>query len=319
MATGWIKMRTDLADDPRVVRIVSACDADTIWTIGALHCIWTWFDLHSRDGSIEGVPPAEIDRRVGKVGFAKAMESVGWLVVVDNCLTIPDFHKHNGGGARRRATDSVRKSSARDADNCPHDMRTERGRAADKVRPRERVREEKKKRTVLPACASGESESSAPSEEGPDARGEGSAGRQARKGEDLRGGWGLGWGARGEPATVREALRRLGMRNPAFEALASFAERNPQRLTVAIVDAEARMIRTVAIEEGIRSPAGLLAYRLAERIGIKFGDGGGLTTAQSARLAQIRLIAEGQRSASIGMNGKGSGIGHQAAGKAVGV
>lgn len=143
MAGDWIKMRTDLADDPKVVRIVSAlCPQnvrivsascpDVLWTVGALHRVWSWFDRFTVDGTVADLSLEWIDNMVGKDGFAAAMISVGWLIQNDNLLSLPEFDRHNGATAKRRAQEShrknvVRKMSASDAD---------------KKRPREEKRRE---------------------------------------------------------------------------------------------------------------------------------------------------------------------------------
>jgi hypothetical protein len=121
MAGDWIKMQRSLLTSGKVVRIMSACDADRLRTIGGLFAAWCLFDEQTEDGILEGYTPKIFDQVVGFDGLCRAMESVGWLEVLENGLKAVNFCEHNGQTARRRAQESVRKMSARDADK----MRTE--------------------------------------------------------------------------------------------------------------------------------------------------------------------------------------------------
>lgn len=127
MAGDWIKMRKSLPTDPRVVRISSALKADRLRTIGGLMSAWCLLDEQTEDGKLDGYTPEIFDEIVGCAGLAAAMASVGWMELGDGFLAAPRFHEHNGQSAKRRAQDSVRKLSARDADKRPQAKRTESG------------------------------------------------------------------------------------------------------------------------------------------------------------------------------------------------
>lgn len=135
MAGDWIKMRTDLATSPKVVRISSALNADRLRTVGGLHSVWCLFDTHSVDGTLEGYTVATVDSLIGFPGFARAMIDVGWLVESAGGLTLPRFEDHNGLSAKRRAMDSDRKRNARNLSASE----------ADKKRTREEKRREENK------------------------------------------------------------------------------------------------------------------------------------------------------------------------------
>jgi hypothetical protein len=133
MAGDWIKMRRSLLTDPRVVRISSALNADRFRTIGGLFSAWCLFDEQTPDGNLAGYTPEVFDQIVGISGLAVAMAAVGWLEIGPDYLQATAFCEHNGQSAKRRAQESVRKMSARDADKT-----------ADKKRPREEKRREEK-------------------------------------------------------------------------------------------------------------------------------------------------------------------------------
>jgi len=124
MAGDWIKMRTDLLTSPKVVRMASALNADRFRIVGGLLSVWSLFDAHSADGSLEGYSPASLDDLAAWPGFAAAMVAVGWLVESGSSLDLPRFEAHNGASAKRRAQDAdrkreVRNASASDADGKP--------------------------------------------------------------------------------------------------------------------------------------------------------------------------------------------------------
>jgi hypothetical protein len=127
MAGDWIKMNKSLPRDPRVVRISSALKADRLRTIGGLLSAWCLADEQTEDGKLDGYTPELLDELVGMNGIARAMASVGWLVIGPDFLEFPRFEEHNGQSAKRRAQDSTRKMSARKADKFPHDERTKSG------------------------------------------------------------------------------------------------------------------------------------------------------------------------------------------------
>lgn len=120
MSQPWIKMLTGLRRHPKVVRMASALEADRHRIVGGLHSAWSVFDEQSEDGELVGYTPAVLDEEVGWPGFTDAMIAVKWCYFDGNSLFLPEFDKHNGASAKRRAQDADRKragrSSASDAD-----------------------------------------------------------------------------------------------------------------------------------------------------------------------------------------------------------
>jgi hypothetical protein len=125
MAGDWIKMTVALSTSPKVVRIVSATNADEcphrVRVVGALHAVWCLFDQHSTDGKLRGYSLQMIDEVIGWPGFATAMADADWLVITTQGIEMPEFDTHNGAPAKRRAQEAdrkrrVRETSAPDAD-----------------------------------------------------------------------------------------------------------------------------------------------------------------------------------------------------------
>lgn len=149
MAGDWIKMRMDLHRHPKVVRIMSALNADRLRAIGGLHAVWCIFDEHSQDGRLDGYTPRIMDDMIGWKGFCQAMIDVGWLTYsTTEGLAVPNFDTHNGDSAKRRATEAERKRSSRKTSaERPQNVRTECGQKADQRR------EEKNNTPIAPKGA----------------------------------------------------------------------------------------------------------------------------------------------------------------------
>jgi hypothetical protein len=152
MAGDWIKMRTDLAEDPAVIAVAARLDVDEFAIVGRLHHLWGWFDSQSRDGHAAGVTRGWIDRKTQMPGLAAALESVGWLEVDDTGARVPKFDRHNGKTAKTRALSTIRKQASRAnghgavAGDVPSVSRSQR----DKSVTREEKRREEKSNTAPP-------------------------------------------------------------------------------------------------------------------------------------------------------------------------
>ena len=109
----WIKIDTTLFNKPEVVRISSLLKIKQTETVGLLVLFWTLADGLTEDGTIPYYGRAEVDCAVNKRGFCQALESVGWIVVTDEGVSIPRFDRHNGRSAKRRAETSRRVNAHR--------------------------------------------------------------------------------------------------------------------------------------------------------------------------------------------------------------
>lgn len=145
MAGDWIKLRADLLTHPKVVRIATILNADRLRVIGGLHAVWCLFDVHSSDGMLDGYTSEVLDGHLGWLGFSAAMIKVRWLEENGENLTVPEFDKHNGQSAKRRAQETERKRLAREQEDLSAIV-------ADKKRSKEQKRTEDKKEDKEPAA-----------------------------------------------------------------------------------------------------------------------------------------------------------------------
>lgn len=115
MAGDWIKMRTNLDTDPKVIEMATSLEVSEMEIIGCLWKVWSWADSHSIDGNAIRVTCVTLDRFTGLTGFAEALRNVGWLEGRDNALTFPRFAEHNGQTAKKRAETNERVRKHRNA------------------------------------------------------------------------------------------------------------------------------------------------------------------------------------------------------------
>jgi hypothetical protein len=146
MAGDWIKMRTDLSEDPAVIAVAARLNIDEFSVVGRLHRIWSWADSQLRDGYAYGITLKWIDRYVHLDGFSNALLDVGWLGKIENetlpesgnigllegnanlldreeiekgfekiekGVFFPNFDRHNGETAKTRAVKTKNKQNSR--------------------------------------------------------------------------------------------------------------------------------------------------------------------------------------------------------------
>jgi len=109
MAGEWLKFDASTPDKPEVLAITVAMGwDDPDLTVGKLLRVWRWFDQQTIDGNAHGVTPALLDCLLGVSGLCEAMAKVGWLVITDSGLSLPNFGRHNGKTAKDRALTAKR-------------------------------------------------------------------------------------------------------------------------------------------------------------------------------------------------------------------
>lgn len=110
--SSWMKMEASTPNKPEVLAMTVRLGwDDPDLTVGKLFRVWNWFDQHTVDGVAQGVAPALLDKLVGVSGFMEAMQEVGWLVIGDEGLRLPNFDRHNGSTAKKRALTAKRVAS----------------------------------------------------------------------------------------------------------------------------------------------------------------------------------------------------------------
>lgn len=151
----WIKLRTDLVADPRVVSIALRTKRDRVTIIGGLYVLWSLADGYSVDGFIEAYTPEILDSLVGVEGFSEALKVIGWLEVTPAGIKVPRFGEHNGQSAKARAQTALRVKRSRN------------GASVTQALPDKR-REEKKTSTAKPSGVGGDGDGATDGETEPE-------------------------------------------------------------------------------------------------------------------------------------------------------
>jgi hypothetical protein len=140
MAGDWLKFEKATPDKPEVFAIAARLNLDPDAVVGKLIRVWSWFDTHTVDGNGRSVTPSLLDRISGVTGFVMAMASVGWLVVSDDGVSLPNFDRHTGETAKGRALTAKRVAGHKERSNAKGN-----GDGVTSALPREEKRREEEK------------------------------------------------------------------------------------------------------------------------------------------------------------------------------
>lgn len=114
MAIPWIKVRGNLREQREVFVVARRLGLGRDHVVGLCVRFWAWADGQTTDGTIDGIRPADIDAVVEHDGFAAALAEAGWLLVDERGVIIPNFDRHNGESAKKRAMKTQRQARWRD-------------------------------------------------------------------------------------------------------------------------------------------------------------------------------------------------------------
>ena len=155
MAGEWIKIEGGTADKPEVLKMSRILGIDRDSVFGKLTRLWIWFDVNSVDGVVDGVVDTDIDRICYCDGFADACCKVGWLKC-DNeneQVALPNFDRHNGETAKRRALKNKRQAKWRENLVQNVDVPVDANKSTTASTREEKRREEKNKGAKAPVLA----------------------------------------------------------------------------------------------------------------------------------------------------------------------
>jgi hypothetical protein len=113
MSGDWIKMRTDLRDDPAVFQIAASTGLDRFNVVGRLAAFWSWTDKHAVDGRVDGATFSVVDDVVSFAGFCDALKRVKWIDVDADGVYIPKHERHNIESGKERSLKSARQAKWR--------------------------------------------------------------------------------------------------------------------------------------------------------------------------------------------------------------
>lgn len=160
MAGEWIKVRTNLWDDPRIGQLCELTNQGEAAVIGGLYWLWATADEHSSDGLLQGMTTRTIDRKTGVAGLGKALVTIGWLTETNDGVTVARFDEHNGASAKQRAQTAKRVANHKSNAKVTPEALPETDDAVTSALPREDKKEELKTPHTPQGGQSGEQDQS---------------------------------------------------------------------------------------------------------------------------------------------------------------
>lgn len=135
MSGDWIKMRSGLLTNPKVIRmsrllaadrnfmawwtrgsgasckeiVYEICDVTVVTrvTVASLLPVWSAVnDVAGPDGTVKGVTLRDVDEMAGVPGFGAAMAAIGWARETKEGVVFPNFSEHNSV-AKERSTGAL--------------------------------------------------------------------------------------------------------------------------------------------------------------------------------------------------------------------
>jgi chorismate mutase len=104
----WLKVEKETPDKPEMLRLAAILSIHPDEALGKCFRFWRWCDSHSADGVLDGMNFDSIDALISCKKFAEALKKVGWLTEKNGVVRVPDYDKHMGQSAKRRALTAKR-------------------------------------------------------------------------------------------------------------------------------------------------------------------------------------------------------------------
>ncbi len=145
MAGEWIKVRTNLWNDPRVSQLCDQTKSPEAMIVGGLYWLWATADEHTETGLMPGLSVGAIDRKTGITGFGAALVDIGWVLDTPAGIILARFDEHNGASAKQRAQTAKRVANSRNSGNVTQQSEIGNAPTVTGALPREEKRREEKK------------------------------------------------------------------------------------------------------------------------------------------------------------------------------
>jgi hypothetical protein len=111
----WIKVENATPNKPEVLKLARLLGVSRDDAFGKAMRFWIWLDGVTVDGRVDGVTSTDVDAVVGAVGVADALIAAGWLSISEDqqSIVVPNFDRHNGESAKKRAQKTQRQAKWR--------------------------------------------------------------------------------------------------------------------------------------------------------------------------------------------------------------
>lgn len=113
MAGHWIEWEKGLVRKPEVIRIARTLQCTPQHAAACCMMVWEWAEDVTENGIIPGLTAADVSFAAGVAGIGEAMVAAGWLLETGDAVVLPNWDRHNGEPAKRRALNALRMRVAR--------------------------------------------------------------------------------------------------------------------------------------------------------------------------------------------------------------
>lgn len=108
----WIRWERGLPGKPEIGIVARSMGVTRLHAAGACMEVWSWAEDQTSDGFVP-VSLEEISEILRMPGVAEAMKAASWLIEVPGGVMFPNWDRHNGEPAKRRALNALRMRVAR--------------------------------------------------------------------------------------------------------------------------------------------------------------------------------------------------------------
>lgn len=113
MAGDWLKVEKATPFKPEILSVAAKLGMEPDAVFGKCFRLWCWADDHTTNGDAPVTQLSSIDALIQRTGFAQALLEVGWLELHESGVRFPNFERHMGQSAKRRALTQKRTSEYR--------------------------------------------------------------------------------------------------------------------------------------------------------------------------------------------------------------
>lgn len=108
MPENWIKVEKTTPGKPELLGIAAVLEVHPNEALGLCVRFWMWADDQLESRHARRVTKSALDAHLGRNGLSDALVSVGWLQVRNGSLEVPNFDRHLGASAKKRANSAER-------------------------------------------------------------------------------------------------------------------------------------------------------------------------------------------------------------------
>ena len=113
MAGQWIPWAVGLHQKPEVVRMAKACGVHPHEMAARCMIVWSWAQDQTVDGTVSGLTAADVSLSIGIPNIGESMQSVGWIVELEDGIAFPNWERFNGRPSKARMKAAERKRTQR--------------------------------------------------------------------------------------------------------------------------------------------------------------------------------------------------------------